>query len=75
MKYAILGTGLFAGGLFIYSVYTFAVNPQGFKPVAYSFLGLTIVFFILVFIRKIREDRAFRREKSPGEYTGTKKNH
>ncbi len=62
MKYAILSTGLIAAALFLYSVYVFAVNPHGFKPVAYGFLGFAIVFFILVVIRKIMEDRALRQK-------------
>ncbi len=60
MKYAILGTGLIAAALFLYSVYVFAVNPHGFKPIAYGFLGFAIVFFILVIIRKVMEDRELR---------------
>ena len=60
MKYAILTLGLIAAGLFIYSVYAFIANPDHFKPVAYAFLGLTVIFFILVIIRKILADREHR---------------
>ncbi len=62
MKYAILATGLIAAAFFIYSVYVFAVNPDMFKAVAYGFLAFTIVFFVLIIIRKIREDKEYKRK-------------
>lgn len=64
MKYAILATGLLAAAFFIYSVYIFAVEPTMFKKVAYGFLGFTIIFFVLVIIRKLREDKEYRRKTS-----------
>jgi uncharacterized membrane protein len=62
MKYAVLVAGLFAAALFIYSIYLFAVDPDRFKPVAYAFLGISIVFFLLVIIRKVRDDRELRKK-------------
>lgn len=60
MKYLVLGTGILGAVLFIYSIYVFWVKPENFKMVAYGFLGLAIIFFILVIIRKLREDRENR---------------
>ncbi len=62
MKYAIPATGITAAGFFIYSVYVFAVEPEHFKSIAYGFLAFTILFFVLVIIRKVREDKALRRK-------------
>ncbi|MBE0655060.1 MAG: hypothetical protein IH594_14760 [Bacteroidales bacterium] len=60
MKYAVLLTGILGALLFFYSVYAFWVRPEQFKLIAYGFLGLAIVFFILVIIRKIKEEREYR---------------
>jgi hypothetical protein len=62
MKYAVLITGILGALLFMYSVYAFLVHPGQFKIIAYGFLILAIVFFILVIIRKIREEREYRRK-------------
>jgi len=62
MKYAILFTGILGALIFLYSVYAFILQPQQFKPVAYGFLGLAIVFFILVVIKKIRDEREYRKK-------------
>lgn len=62
MKYAVLATGVLGALLFMYSVYAFLVHPEQFKIIAYGFLSLAIVFFILVIIRKIREERSYRKK-------------
>jgi len=61
MKYAILGTGAISAILFIYSIYTFFSQPTMFKTVAYGFLGTAVLFFLLIIIRKLIEDRELRR--------------
>lgn len=63
MKYAVLSAGVLGALLFLYSVYAFWVHPDQFKTIAYGFLGLAIVFFILVIIKKIQEDRRQPAEK------------
>lgn len=63
MKYLVLITGVLGAVLFLYSVYVFWIHPENFKMVAYGFLGLAIVFFILVMIRKIREDREAKNKR------------
>ncbi|HYW97227.1 MAG TPA: hypothetical protein VE870_16665 [Bacteroidales bacterium] len=76
LKYAILGTGAIAAMLFIYSVYVFAVNPENFKTIAYGFLGFTIIFFVLVILRKLKEDRERKmkmKENSGDTSSGLKK--
>ena len=62
MKYAVLIAGILGAGLFVYSVYTFLVNPGQFKTIAYGFLGLAIAFFILVIIKKVKEEREYRKK-------------
>jgi hypothetical protein len=62
MKYAVLITGILGALLFMYSVYAFLVHPEQFKIIAYGFLSLAIVFFILVIIRKVREEKAYRKK-------------
>ncbi len=64
MKYAILVTGILGALVFIFSIYTFAAQPQKFKPVAYAFLGLAIIFFILVVIKKVKEEKEYRKKIS-----------
>ncbi len=66
MKYAILITGILGAGLFLYSVYAFILQPQHFKSFAYAFLGLAIIFFILVVIKKVIDERAYRKKISQG---------
>lgn len=66
MKYAILGSGAMAAVLFVYSVYVFFASPENFKNVAYGFLGLAILFFILIIVRKIGEDRELKRKMKQG---------
>ncbi|MCF8379770.1 MAG: hypothetical protein K9H49_09350 [Bacteroidales bacterium] len=60
MKIAILSLGITGALIFFYSVYSFWVHPEQFKTVAYIFMFLTVVFFILVIINKIREEKALR---------------
>lgn len=60
MKYAVLLIGILGALLFFYSVYAFWVHPEHFKLVAYGFLVLAIAFFILVIIRKIKEEKEYR---------------
>lgn len=62
MKYAVLITGILGALLFMYSVYAFLVHPEQFKMIAYGFLGLAIAFFILVIIRKVREEKEYRKK-------------
>ena len=62
MKYAIIGTGVFGAAVFIYSVFAFLATPEQFKSIAVLFLAITVVFFILVIIRKILEDRDWKRK-------------
>ncbi len=64
MKYAILITGIMGALIFLYSIYAFAAQPQQFKTVAYVFLGLAIVFFILVVIKKVKEEKEFKKKIS-----------
>jgi succinate-acetate transporter protein len=59
MKYAVLATGVVATGWFIYSFFVLFGNPAQFKIIAFGFLVLAIVFFILVLIRKIRERKGW----------------
>jgi hypothetical protein len=66
MKYAILGSGAMAAVLFIYSIYVFFASPENFKNIAYGFLGLAILFFILIIFRKIKEDRELREKTEKG---------
>jgi succinate-acetate transporter protein len=66
MKYAILGSGAMAAVLFIYSIYVFFATPENFKSVAYGFLGLAILFFVLIIFRKIKEDRELREKIEKG---------
>jgi succinate-acetate transporter protein len=58
MKYAVLLTGLVATAWFIYSFFVLFGNPARFKVIAFGFLVLAIVFFILVLIRKVKERRS-----------------
>ena len=67
MKYAVLITGILGALLFIYSVYAFWVHPEQFKLIAYGFLSLAIIFFILVIIRKVREERENKRKRGMGQ--------
>jgi len=60
MKYAVLITGVIGALLFLFSIYIFWVHPEQFKIVAYGFLGFAVVFFILVIIKKVREDKEKR---------------
>ncbi len=62
MKYLILATGGLAALIFLFSIYSFLLKPGMFKPVAYAFLVLTIVFFLLVIVKKVMEDRDYRRK-------------
>ena len=62
MKIAITALGTAGALLFFYSVYVFWVHPEQFKTVAYIFMFLTAVFFILVIIRKIREERELKKK-------------
>lgn len=62
MKIAILSLGVSGALLFLYSVYAFWVHTEQFKNVAYIFMFLTVVFFILVIINKIREEKARNRK-------------
>lgn len=64
MRYAILITGILGALVFLYSVYAFAVKPPQFKTVAYGFLGLAIIFFILVIIKKVRDEKEYRKKIS-----------
>lgn len=67
MKYAILVTGVLGALVFLYSVYAFTLQPQQFKAVAYGFLGLAILFFILVIIKKVRDEKKYRKKVSKKE--------
>jgi hypothetical protein len=60
MKYAILSLGVIAAGFFLWSVYAFALTADNFKIAAYGFLVCAIIFFILIIIRKIMEDKRIR---------------
>ncbi len=62
MKYAVLITGILGALLFLFSIYVFWVHPDQFKMVAYGFLGLAVVFFILVIIRKVKEEKEIWRK-------------
>jgi len=62
MKIAITSLGTAGALLFFYSVYAFWVHPEQFKTVAYVFIFLTVVFFILVIIRKMREERELKKK-------------
>ena len=62
MKIAILSLGVSGALLFLYSVYAFWVYPEQFKSVAYIFMFLTVVFFILVIIKKIRDEKALNQK-------------
>ena len=62
IKYAVLTTGILGALLFLYSVYAFLVHPGQFKLIAYGFLALAIIFFILVIIRKLKEEKEIRRK-------------
>jgi CHASE2 domain-containing sensor protein len=61
MKYAILISGIIAAVLFLISLYAFLYAWNLFKPVAYAFLSITIIFFILNIIVKSKEERESRR--------------
>ncbi len=62
MKYAIIGTGVMGAAVFIYSVFAFLAAPGQFKSVAVVFLAITVIFFILVIIRKVLDDRELKRK-------------
>lgn len=62
MKYYILITGIVAAGLFLYSVYAFWVHPEQFKVVAYIFMFVTAFFFIVVIIKKVKDERALKKK-------------
>ena len=61
MKYAIFSLGAVAAGLFVYSIYSFWVHPEHFKTVAYVFMFVAAVFFVLVIIRKIQDEKKNKR--------------
>jgi len=62
MKHAILISGIIGALLFFFSMYAFLYVRDLFKPVAYIFLPITILFFILNIIVKSREERERRRK-------------
>ena len=62
MKIAVLSSGVIGALLFLYSVYAFWVHPEQFKTIAYIFMFLTVVFFILVIIKKIQEEKALKKK-------------
>jgi len=62
MKYAIFGLGIIAAGLFVYSIYAFWVTPEQFKTVAYIFMFVAAAFFIIVVIRKIKDEKQNRKK-------------
>ncbi len=62
MKIAVLSSGVIGALLFLYSVYAFWVHPEQFKTTAYIFMFLTVVFFILVIIKKIQEEKALKKK-------------
>ena len=62
MKYTILISGIIAALLFLLSLYAFLYAWNLFKPVAYAFLAVTVVFFILNIIVKSKEERERRRK-------------
>jgi len=66
MKYAILISGIIAAVLFLLSLYAFLYAWDLFKPVAYAFLAVTVVFFILNIIVKSKEERD--RKRRTGRY-------
>lgn len=62
MKIAILGLGGVGAALFLYSIYAFWVHPEQFKTIAYIFMFLTVIFFILVIIKKIQEEKSLKKK-------------
>lgn len=62
MKKLILATGITGTILFLVSIYAFLFSGNLFKPVAYGFLTVTVVFFILMIITKTKEERERRRK-------------
>ncbi len=68
MKYLILLSGMVAAVFFIWSVYAFAVASQKighasvFRTAILGFLLAAMVFFILIIVRKVRDDREYRRK-------------
>jgi predicted membrane channel-forming protein YqfA (hemolysin III family) len=64
MRYVILALGIVGALVFLYSVYAFISQPEQFKTVAYVFLGVAIVFFVLVIIKKVRDEKEYRKKIS-----------
>ena len=62
MNTAILSLGVSGAGLFLYSIYAFWVHPEQFKTIAFIFMFLTVIFFILVIIKKIKEENKLKRK-------------
>ena len=66
MKKIILITGITGTILFLLSIYSFLYAGNLFKPVAYGFLGVAIVFFIIVIFTKSNEER--KRKSKTGRF-------
>ena len=60
MKYFILTTGAIAAGLFLWSIYAFTAARENFRIASISFLVIALIFFVLIIIRKVIDDRSFR---------------
>ena len=67
MKLAILGLGVSGALLFLYSVYAFWVHPEQFKTIAYIFMFLTVVFFVLVILKKVKDGKDLRKKIKGGK--------
>ena len=65
MKYAMISLGAIAAGIFIYSIYAFMLKPGQFKTIAFLFMFVAAAFFVLVIIKKIREERKVKEKMNP----------
>jgi len=54
--------GALAALLFFASMYAFLFAGGYFKPVAFSFLVVTVIMFVLVIVRNIIHEEVFRRK-------------
>lgn len=62
IRYLILLIGMAAAAFFIWSVYTFVASRGYFRIASLGFLLSAMLFFILIIIRKIWDDRAYRKK-------------